>query len=225
MAVKNRIVVDSYPKSTVTEAFRSFRTNLQFTKIDQELKILMFTSAGPDEGKSTVAANTGIIFANAGKKVLIIDCDLRKPVQHQIFQKINRGLTDYLSGDCEIYSLIQHTTNRNVDLLTSGPIPPNPAELLGTTKIQQLFGELRKKYDYLIIDVPPVIPVTDACVLASKVDGVVLVIGAGIVRPEIAKQAKELLQKAQGNILGVVLNRVEIESKYASYYGYIEQQN
>ncbi|HOJ76467.1 MAG TPA: CpsD/CapB family tyrosine-protein kinase [Bacillota bacterium] len=225
MAVKNRIVVDSYPKSTVTEAFRSFRTNLQFTKIDQELKILMFTSAGPDEGKSTVAANTGIIFANAGKKVLIIDCDLRKPVQHQIFQKINRGLTDYLSGDCEIYSLIQHTTNRNVDLLTSGPIPPNPAELLGTTKIQQLFGELRKKYDYLIIDVPPVIPVTDACVLASKVDGVVLVIGAGIVRPEIAKQAKELLQKAQGNILGVVLNRVEIESKYASYYCYIEQQN
>jgi len=225
MAVKNRIVVDSYPKSTVTEAFRSFRTNLQFTKIDQELKILMFTSAGPDEGKSTVAANTGIIFANAGKKVLIIDCDLRKPVQHQIFQKHNRGLTDYLSDDCEVYSLIQHTADSNVDLLASGPVPPNPAELLGTTKIQQLFAELCKKYDYLIIDVPPVIPVTDACVLASKVDGVVLVIGAGIVRPEIAKQAKELLQKAQGNILGVVLNRVEIESKYASYYCYIEQQN
>lgn len=224
MAVKNRIVVDSYPKSTVTEAFRSFRTNLQFTKIDQELKILMFTSAGPDEGKSTVAANTGIIFANAGKKVLIIDCDLRKPVQHQIFQKHNRGLTDYLSVDCEVYSLIQHTADSNVDLLASGPVPPNPAELLGTTKIQQLFGELRKKYDYLIIDVPPVIPVTDACVLASKVDGVVLVIGAGIVRPEIANQAKELLQKARGNILGVVLNRVEIESKYASYYCYVEQQ-
>lgn len=214
-------------KSPVTEAYRTLRTNLQFTRIDSGLKKIMFTSAGPGEGKSTTISNTAVVLAQSGKKVLVIDGDLRKPVQHKIFQRKNRGLTNYLVENMPITELIQDTNIPQLTLLTSGPIPPNPSELLNSKKMEEMLEQLVQQYDYLLIDAPPVVAVTDACVLASRVDGVVLVVASGAARPEMAQQAKELLIKAEGRILGVVLNRVEIQKEHSYYYYYYgdEQKN
>jgi capsular exopolysaccharide synthesis family protein len=220
MTDQHQLIVHEQIKSPIAEAYRTLRTNIHFSKGDKEPKTIMFISAGPGEGKSTTAANTAVSLAQSGKRVIIVDCDLRKPVQHRIFGKKNKGLTNILVEDFSINSMIQETGIDNVNLLTSGPIPPNPSELLSSKKMQDILDTLRSQADYVIIDAPPVIAVTDACVLASKVDGIALVIGAGMVRPEMAQKAKDLLQKAKGHILGVILNRVEIDDEHAFYYYY-----
>jgi capsular exopolysaccharide synthesis family protein len=220
MSGKRQLIVFEDAKSPISEAYRVLRTNIQFAKADGELKTVMFTSSGPGEGKSTTTANTAVALAQSGKKVIIVDCDLRKPVQHKIFGKPNKGLTNIFAEGIPIESVLQQTQVENLYLLTSGPIPPNPSELLGGKKLVEVLDALKSQADYVIIDAPPVIAVTDACVLASKVDGVNLVIGAGIVRPEMAQKAKELLTKAKGHLLGVILNRVEIEQEHAYYYYY-----
>lgn len=220
MTEKRQLIVHEQPKSPIAEAFRTLRTNLQFSKAGGELKSLMFTSAGPGEGKSTITANTAVALAQSGKQVILMDCDLRKPVQHRVFGKKNRGLTNALVEDLDAKELLQHTEVENLRILTSGPIPPNPSELLSTAKMQQIIAELSQEAEILIIDAPPVIAVTDGCILASQVEGVVLTIGAGAVRPEMAQAAKELIIKARGHLLGVVLNRVEIEKEHAYYYYY-----
>jgi capsular exopolysaccharide synthesis family protein len=218
--MKRQLIVYEDAKSPISEAYRTLRTNIHFAKGDGEIKTVMFTSSGPGEGKSTTAANTAVALAQSGKKVIIVDCDLRKPVQHKIFGKSNKGLTNIFAEDIPIESVIQQTQVENLYLLTSGPIPPNPSELLGGKKLVEVLDALKSQADYVIIDAPPVIAVTDACVLASKVDGVNLVIGAGLIRPEMAQKAKELITKAKGHLLGVILNRVEIEEEHAYYYYY-----
>lgn len=220
MTDKRKLIVHEDAKSPISEAFRTLRTNIQFSKGDNELKTIMFTSAGPGEGKSTTTANTAVTLAQSGKKVILLDADLRKPVQHKTFGKHNEGLTNILVEDIPVAELIQYTEIENLRLLTSGPIPPNPSELLSSRKMQEILDYLKTQADYVIIDAPPVIAVTDACVLASKVDGINLVIGAGLVRPEMAQKAKELILKAKGHLLGVILNRVEIEEEHAYYYYY-----
>ena len=217
---KQRIIVQEQSKSPITEAYRTIRTNLQFSKTVGELKSILFTSTGPEEGKSTTIANMAVILAQAGKKVIVLDCDLRKSVQHLIFGKKNRGLTNYLVEEVSVEELLQDTDIKNLRILTSGPIPPNPSELLGSDKMQDLLDYLKTQADYLIIDVPPVLAVTDACVLASKADGIILVVNSGTIRREMAQKAKELLIKAKGHVLGVILNRVEIEEDEAFYYYY-----
>ena len=220
MVNTRRLIVHEEAKSPIAEAYRTLRTNIQFSKTDGELQTIMFTSAGPGEGKSTTIANTAVALAQSGKKVILMDCDLRKPVLHTIFAKKNRGLTNILSEDAAIDDFIQNTQVANLRILTSGPIPPNPSELLGSSKMQKVIDYLKSQADYLIIDVPPVIAVTDACVLASKVDGITLVVNSGTIRPEMAQKAKELLIKANGHVLGIILNRVEIEDEDAYYYYY-----
>lgn len=220
-----RLIVHDNAKSPIAEAYRTLRTNIQFSKTDGELKTIMFTSAGPGEGKSTTIANAAVAMAQSGKKVILMDCDLRKPVQHKIFGKKNRGLTNVLVEELDVEDFIQDTQVENLRVLTSGPIPPNPSELLGSTKMQELIDYLKTQTDYLIIDAPPVIAVTDACVLASKVDGITLVVNSGEIRPEMAQRAKDLLLKANGHLLGVVLNRVEIEEEHAYYYYYYGSDN
>lgn len=217
---QRQLIVHSQAKSPIAEAYRTLRTNIQFSKIDGDLKTIMFTSAGPGEGKSTTTANTAVALAQTGKKVILIDCDLRKPVQHKIFCKKNRGVTNFLVEECLVDSLIQATEIDNLRIVTSGPIPPNPSELLGSKRMLELIKCLSEQTEYLIIDAPPVVAVTDASVLASKVDGVVLVLNSMLVKPEMAQKAKENLVKAKGNILGVVLNRVEIDDEHAYYYYY-----
>lgn len=220
MVQKRKLIVHEDAKSPIAEAYRTLRTNLQFAKVDSDLQLMMFTSTGPSEGKSTTVANTAVAIAQTGKKVLLVDCDLRKPVQHKIFAKQNQGLTNALVEKVALNELIQDTEIENLQLLTSGPIPPNPSELLGSALMESTLAELRKLAEIIIIDAPPTIAVTDASVLASKVDGVILVVAAGENRPEMAQKAKNLLVKAQGKILGVVLNKVEIEEEHAYYYYY-----
>lgn len=220
MTNKRQLIVHQEAKSPIAEAYRTLRTNIQFVKAGEEVKTVMMTSAGPGEGKSTTAANLAVAMAQSGKKVVIIDCDLRKPVQHRIFGKMNKGLTNYLVENIEPASLLMATEVDNLYLLPSGPIPPNPSELLSSGKMLELLNYCKTQFDFIVVDAPPVVAVTDACVLASKADGVILVLGAGQVRPEMAQKAKELITRANGHILGVILNRVEIDADHAYYYYY-----
>lgn len=225
MTNNRKLIVQEQAKSPIAEAYRTLRTNIQFSKVDGELKVILFTSSGPGEGKSTTTANTAVALAQSGKKVIIMDCDLRKPVQHKIFAKRNKGITNILVEELNPLNLLQETEVDNLLLLPSGPIPPNPSELLSTTAMQQTIDCLKDHCDYLIIDAPPAVAVTDASVLASKVDGIILVVNSGTNRPEMVQKAKELLLKACGHILGVALNRVEIEEEHAYYYYYYGEDN
>lgn len=220
MTNKLKLIVNERARSPVAEAFRALRTNIQFSKADGELRIIMVTSPGPAEGKSTVLANIAVSMAQAGRKVLILDCDLRKPVQHSAFRLTGKGLTNALAEGMPVTSLIQETDIKNLRVVTSGPIPPNPSELLGTSQMQQILNSLKEQCDVLLIDAPPVVAVTDASVLAARTDGVILVVNSGTTRPEMVQKAKDLLIKAHGDILGVVLNRVEIDADQADYYYY-----
>ena len=219
------LIVHEDAKSLVAEAYRVIRTNLQFCQTDSSLHTLIFTSAGPGEGKSTTIANAAVALAQTGKKVLLVDCDLRKPVQHHIFKKNKAGVTNHLAEGTLLTELFQESGVPNLTLLTSGPVPPNPSELLGSEKMKQLLAQLREEYDYVLIDAPPVIAVTDAAVLASKVDGVVLVLDSGNVRPEMAQQAQKLIQAANGKLLGAILNKVEIDEEHSYYYYYYGKEH
>lgn len=225
MKHQRTLIVHEDAKSPVAEAYRVIRTNLQFCQTDASLHTLIFTSAGPGEGKSTTIANTAVALAQTGKKVLLVDCDLRKPVQHHIFKKNKAGMTNHLAEGTMLTELFQESGVPNLTLLTSGPVPPNPSELLGSEKMQRLLAQLREEYDYVLIDSPPVIAVTDAAVLASKVDGVVLVLDSGSVRPEMAQQAGKLIQAANGKLLGAILNKVEIDEEHSYYYYYYGKEH
>ena len=225
MKRQHTLIVHEDAKSLVAEAYRVIRTNLQFCQTDSSLHTLIFTSAGPSEGKSTTIANTAVALAQTGKKVLLVDCDLRKPVQHHIFKKNKAGVTNHLAEGTLLTELFQESGVPNLTLLTSGPVPPNPSELLGSEKMKQLLAQLREEYDYVLIDAPPVIAVTDAAVLASKVDGVVLVLDSGNVRPEMAQQAQKLIQAANGKLLGAILNKVEIDEEHSYYYYYYGKEH
>lgn len=220
MPENQRSIIDHKNGSPVAEAYRAFRTNILYSKIDGELKTIVFTSSGPGEGKSFVAANIAVTLAQSGKKVIVVDADLRKPSQHLIFQGGHFGLTNALHGEKPVNEVIQKTKLKNLWLVSSGPLPPNPSELLGSLKMKEFIEKLKKRADYVIFDTPPVIPVTDACVLAPLADGVVLVLGAGMVRPEMAEKAKTLIQNVQGMVLGVVINRVKSDDArtYNQYY-------
>lgn len=216
----HKLIVHEQPKSPIAEAYRTLRTNIQYAKVDGELKVLLFTSAGPVEGKSTVAANTAIALAQAGQQVILVDCDLRKPVQHHVFGLNKKGLTNCLVGESPAVDLLQDTEVEHLRVLTSGPIPPNPAELLGSSRMEQTVNALKEIADYIVMDCPPVIAVTDASVLSRRADGVILVLDADQVRPEMARKAKELLENAQANLLGTILNRAEVEEEHSYYYYY-----
>lgn len=211
------------PKSITAEAFRTLRTNIQFASVDKVVKRILFTSAEPEEGKSSTLANLAVSIAQAGKSVLIIDADLRNPTQHKIFGLPNQyGLTTTfaLDEDESLVPFISKTMNEGLDIITSGPIPPNPAELVGSQRMKQVLQKATNSYEFVLIDSPPVLAVTDAAVLAQSVDGVILVLAAHEVKREHALRAKEQLQKVGAKILGIVLNKAKIESKKYKYYYY-----
>lgn len=216
-----RIVTLENPKSAVSEAFRALRTNIQFANVDKELKTLLFTSAGPSEGKSSTVVNLGCAMAQAGKSVLIIDADLRKPSQHKIHKMNNyKGLSNTLVEEIATVTYVKKTDQEGLNILLSGPIPPNPAELLGSKRMKQILFETSRCYDTVLIDSPPIIAVTDSAILAQAVDGVILVLSSGEVKNEYALQAKERLDKVGAKIIGTVLNKVEMQSKEQYYYYY-----
>ncbi|WP_249316532.1 CpsD/CapB family tyrosine-protein kinase [Bacillus sp. FJAT-50079] len=209
------------PKSPVSEQYRTIRTNIQFSAVDQEISSIMVTSSGPGEGKSTTTANLAIVFAQQGKKVLLVDADLRKPTVHYTFSMNNAyGLTNVLTRQRNIQESVKVSNVEGLDILTSGPIPPNPAELLSSRAMKQFFNDVKDFYDFVIFDTPPVLAVTDAQVLANQCDGTILVISSGKTEVEAAQKTKELLNAAQAKVLGVVLNRKKMESNdYYYYYG------
>ncbi|WP_082233341.1 CpsD/CapB family tyrosine-protein kinase [Halobacillus massiliensis] len=221
-ALKGRkIIANDNPKSPISEQYRTIRANLQFASVDKELQSLLITSSGPTEGKSMTAANMAAVFAQQGKRVLLIDADLRKPTVHHTFRLSNtRGLSNFLVGRELLKDICQVTAVDNLEVLTSGPIPPNPSELLGSKTMGKLLLEARQIYDMIILDTPPVLAVSDSQVLASEVDGVMLVVRSGQTEFSAAERAKELLQQSKANLLGVVLNdREKKSSNYYYYYG------
>lgn len=205
-------------RSPVSEAYRAIRTNLQFSGAGKTLKTIVFTSAIPGEGKSTTVANLAIAMGQDDKKILLIDCDMRKPVVHRRFSLLNRGLSNCFAEDWPLKEVIQADVFPNLDIVTSGPIPPNPAELLGSKKMEALLQEAAEAYDYVFLDMPPVLAVTDAALMSSRVDGTIIILGSGDISPDEGKQAKELLEKVHANILGVILNKVPQHHKSGYYY-------
>lgn len=207
-------------RSPVSEAYRAIRTNLQFAGAGKQLKTLVFTSAIPGEGKSTTVANLAIAMGQDDKRSLLIDCDMRKPVVHRRFGLLNRGLSNCFAEDLPLKEVIQADVFPNLDVVTSGPVPPNPAELLGSKKMKALLQEAAEDYDYVFLDMPPVLAVTDAVLMSSQVDGTVLILGSGDISPDEGKQAQSVLEKVHANILGVILNKVPQHHKSGYYYYY-----
>ncbi|MCX7971000.1 MAG: CpsD/CapB family tyrosine-protein kinase [Negativicutes bacterium] len=219
---KQPLIVASAPKSIPSEAYRVLRTNLHYAEADRELKTILFTSAGPGEGKSTVSANVALAFAQDGKRVLLVDCDLRKPTVATSFGiSKSPGLTNILVENINWRDCVARTEfSANLEAIPCGPIPPNPSEILGSGKMLRFIEEVKGEFDLVVFDAPPVIAVTDACVLAGKVDGVVLVLRAEVVRPEMAQKAKALLDTAKASILGAVINDINVHEKHHYYYYY-----
>lgn len=209
------------PKAVAAEAFRTLRTNLQFTNPDRNLKSLLVTSPGPGEGKSTVAANLAVAWAQAGRKVAVVECDFRRPVLDHFFPlKAEQGLTAYLAGQVPLEAVIRASGIPGLDILLAGAQPPNPAELLQTQAMAAALDYLEENYDWVVFDGPPILAVTDSAVLANQVDGTILVIQAYEVPRKMALQAKNLLDQAKGHLLGVVLNGIRPRGgqDYQYYY-------
>jgi len=214
------LITISNPRSPISEAYRTLRTNLEFSSLDKPLKTMVVTSAGPEEGKSTTLANLAVTLAQAEKKVILVDCDLRRPSQHEIFGVGNGvGLTSMVVDEEAFKNPpLQETPVPNLKLLPSGPLPPNPSELLGSRRMEEIIATLREKADLVLFDAPPIIAVTDAAVLASKVDGVLLVISAGTTKRDHAQRAKALLEKVNARLVGAVLNNVRMDITLHRYY-------
>jgi capsular exopolysaccharide synthesis family protein len=208
------------PRSPVSEAYRTLRTNLEFSSLDRPIKTMVVTSPGLGEGKSTTLANLAVTLAQAEKEVILVDCDLRRPSQHEIFGLSNGvGLTTMVVDDGAMKEPpLLDTGVAGLRLLPSGPLPPNPSELVGSRRMGEIISVLAKQSDIALFDAPPVVAVTDAAVLASRVDGVLLVIKAGATKRDHARRAKALLEKVNAHLLGVVLNNIKMDTSYYSYY-------
>lgn len=218
---RSPLIAGSAPHSAVAEAFRTLRTNIRFTGVDSPLSAILVTSADPGAGKTTVAVNLAIVYAQAGFRVVVIDADLRLPRLHKAFGVANTtGLTDLLLGDAqEIEDYLRRTEIDSLRLLVAGPIPPNPSELLGSRRMAEVLDAVRQRTDLVIVDTPPVLPVSDAAVLAPKVDGVLLVARAHETQRDALRHAADSLVRVGGIVVGVVLNAVPIKPK-SNYYPY-----
>lgn len=218
---KRSLITRLNPKSPISEQYRTIRTNIQFSSIDNEIRTILVTSSGPGEGKSTTVANLAVVFAQQGKKVLLIDADMRKPTVHYTFHLQNmHGLTSVLSHQKTLQEALNKTDVENLSVLTAGPIPPNPAELLGSKAMNEFIKIASEQFDILLFDTPPVLAVTDAQILANKCDGTILVVSSETTESEVAIKAKELLVSANAKILGAVLNnKKQKQNEYYYYYG------
>lgn len=217
--IVNMLIVESRPKSAEAEAYKTLRTNVQYSSISKKIKTLLVTSADSKDGKSTVCSNLGVTFSQNGQSVIILDCDFRKPSIHKFFNISNSaGITDILLGEEKLEETIQHY-NSNTDILTAGNIPPNPSEILGSQSMINLLSFLSERYDIVIIDSPPVGVVTDAQIISASVDGTLVVIRAEETKAKRVTEAVNLLKKVDANIIGMVLNEAQtINKSYSDYY-------
>ncbi|MBU9713498.1 CpsD/CapB family tyrosine-protein kinase [Evansella tamaricis] len=217
---KQRSLVTHFnQKSPVAEQYRTLRTNIQYASVDKEVRTIMLTSSGPGEGKSTTVANLGIALAQQGNRVLIVDSDLRKPTNHFTFQLPNQiGITNVLTKQTTFEASVYDTSIPNLFVLPSGPLPPNPSELLGSKSMKDLINLMSKMYDYVLFDAPPVNAVTDPQILSKLCDGVILVVRSGKTEEEAGKKAIESLRKVDAHILGGVLNDRNTKGNHYYYY-------
>lgn len=219
---KWNLITHLNPKSPISEGYRTLRTNIDHSTLNQKLQVIMVTSSKPGEGKSTTCANMAVAFAQANKRVLLIDADLRKPTQHHLFGTSNRnGLTTALFNQKPLKEVVQHTSVDNLFIVHAGPTPPNPSELLSSPQMKAFLDEARKSYDVILLDTPPIVSVTDAQVVAVMSDGVVLIVHSGQVSKDLVLKAKSLLEHVNAKLLGVVLNNVNRShaDSYSYYYG------
>lgn len=218
------LVTQNDPKNPAAEAYRVIRTGIQFAQAGKELQTIALTSCTPNDGKSTTIANLAVVLTQAGKSVLLIDCDMRNPTVHKNFNLSNKvGLSSCISMGTALSDAVQKTSIEGLYALTGGVIPPNPSELLGSEQMKNVLQRAKEQYDYVLIDTPPVMPVTDALIVSRFVDGMILVIASAEIKVEMARDVKNQLQHAGANILGVVLNKVRSEHHgygYGYYYYY-----
>jgi capsular exopolysaccharide synthesis family protein len=207
------------PESPAFEAYRTLRTNIDFSAFDRTVKAITITSANRGEGKTSTALNLAVAYAQAGKKVMLVDADLRKPALHLAFNWENsRGLTNYLANQIAIHEIIRETPIENLSLIVSGHIPPNPSELLASPRMSVLLTELKDKYDIILFDTSPALTLTDAKIMAAASDGVLLVVEYGKVKRDVAKKMKDDLSLVKANLLGIVLNKLNTKDAAAYLY-------
>ncbi|MCB2069472.1 MAG: CpsD/CapB family tyrosine-protein kinase, partial [Ottowia sp.] len=217
-AAKRPLIVEVDPRSPRAEAFRVLRTNLQFVDAAAHPRTIVVTSSLVGEGKSTMAANLALTMAQAGSRVCLIEADLRRPkVLEYMGLEGGVGLTDALIGRTDVMDVVQPYGGTNLWVLGAGPIPPNPSELLGSTAMRSLLSNLGSRFDYVVVDAPPALPVTDAVVISKLVDGAIVVAGSGMVERDQLALTLESLESVNGHVLGIVLNRVPV--KHSQQYG------
>lgn len=212
------------PKSPVTEAYRTLLTNIDYSSVDSKIQTLAVTSSGPSEGKSTTASNLAVTYCEIGKRVLLVDCDLRKPRQHKIFNTSNfTGLTSVLASKASLTDAIKLVKD-GMYLLPSGPIPPNPVELIRSKSMDHFIKLAKENFDIIIFDTPPVGLVTDAALISAKLDGVILAIASGKSQTEATLRAKEILEHVNANLLGAVVTMIPVNTSGYQYYAYTEEE-
>jgi len=219
------VITHRDPTAAASEAFRVLRTNLQFLGLDKPVKSILVTSATPGEGKTTTVVNLAVTFAQTGARVCLVDADLRRPTVAKLLGIDNwSGLTTALIGQDGLDACLRETTVPDLSVLPSGPIPPNPAELLGSGRMSKLIADLEERFDMVLVDSPPVLAVTDAAVVAPKVGGVVLVVRSGVVARAQVHRAKDALEAVNAKLLGVVLGAVNQEGRDGYYYYYYQSE-
>ncbi len=215
------LVTHLAPKSATSEMYRMLRTNLDFASLDAPLHTVVVTSTVSGEGKTVTASNLAVVNAQAGKRTIIVDGDLRKPMIHRVFQLSNMtGCTNVLLRQANLDDAIQGSQAENLDVLTSGPIPPNPAEVVGSGAMRSLIHSLAERYDLVVIDSPPVLSVADVKLLSASVDGILYVVGAGLVTRQALRKAQQSIEMSGAKILGTVLNQKRLSKSEQQYYYY-----
>ena len=225
MAMSSDLIININPKSMFTESIKSIRTNLQFASVDKELKVILLTSPEAGNGKSFVSANLAIAYAQEGKKVLIVDCDIRRGRQHEIFgvdNEPNGGYSNLILNykeDVKLSRYIIKTEVKNIDIIPTGPTPPNPVELLSSKNNEAVMKELRRHYDIIILDCPPVLGLADAQVMTRHSDANVVVVSSNETPIELLEKTKKAFENANSKIDGVIINKASVKgSSYYSYY-------
>jgi capsular exopolysaccharide synthesis family protein len=221
--LQGMLIADTAPKSAAAEAYRTLRTNIQFAGLDRPCRTIVITSATPAEGKTTTASNFGVVCAQAGSRVCLVDADLRKPSLHRVFRMDNqRGLTTALLEGKTLADVAAPTNVSGLSVVVSGPLPPNHAELSASKRMHDLLEAAARDFDFVICDTPPVLSVSDAVALAAQCDGVILVVRVGGVSTGVVRRAAEQIDAVKGRILGVLLNRVDMrrDGYYAEYHRY-----
>ena len=212
-------VMEKAPKSIDAEAYRSLRSNIEYSSFDDEYRVIVVTSSVPGEGKSTTSGNLAIALAQSGNSVLLVDCDMRKPSIHKKFKISNAAGTAELLLRKRLFEEVANKHNENLTIITAGKIPPNPSEMLASRAMTAFIEEMKKEFKYIILDTPPLQAVTDAQVLSTKADGVLLVVKAGSTKKDAVLNSVDLIEKVHGKVIGTVLNGVENKKNNYYYYG------